>query len=384
MITLNNIQQFTLNENYPQSWNDLDWKNPNITDPRYLYSIYKAIHERIAEDRVIPTYKADHMHFLTLLDAHGFKNNVAFNYRYFEILYSLVMTTLPIFYNDNAVERAWRFEDGKGIATAELMQYNDDELNNIIGYDYREIPQPFQAFEYYSKYLIGMKNAIQAMKWIYYPLLIAGNGHANGYSYGSCSEDENGKYYDFKNGTWSEAYNKMQAWCAEDWTKRKGVEPNAIATVGLARRRNYLYNEDDNGDKYLAGTYDNFTINGRLVNDMWLESHFSWPFSTTVKTFYVPFWSNRTDTTIFHDNSIYRSYLKGAEFGNKMKLWSEETTEAHKRFRSSKKFKITWDNIEPPSNNFEFDENDPSIYYFNVMYPHWFGLLDISGGCKWN
>ena len=66
----------------------------------------------------------------------------------------------------------------------------------------------------------------------------------------------------------------MQAACAENWTNRKAVEYNAIATVSLAQRRNYLYNEDENGDKYLAGTYDNFTINGRLVNDMWLESHF--------------------------------------------------------------------------------------------------------------
>ena len=61
MINLNDIQQFTLNENYPQSWDDLDWANPSITDPRYLYSIYQAMVERICGDRVIPTLKSDNM-----------------------------------------------------------------------------------------------------------------------------------------------------------------------------------------------------------------------------------------------------------------------------------------------------------------------------------
>lgn len=381
MIRLNNIQRFTLNEDYPQSWDDLDWNNPTITDPRYLYSIYRAIHERIAQDRVIPTYKADPMCFYTIFDAHGFKNDVAFTYRYFEILYSLVITTLPIFYNDAAIERAWKFEDGKGVGTPELMQYNDAEMSNIIGYDYREIPQPFQPFRYYQKYLIGMKKAIQAMKWIYYPLLLAGNGYSNGYSYGYAERDENDNWGNFRDGSWTEAYGKMGKFCADTWERRKSVAPDAVGTVITTQRRNWLYNTDSDGDKYLAGTYDNFAINGRLVNEMWLESHFAWPYATTVKVFYVPTYTGRADTTIFQDNSIYRTYLKGADFGNKIKLWSEEQTEPHKRFRSSRKFSITWENIEPPTNNFAFKENEVEVYNNNI-YPHWFGILDISGGCK--
>lgn len=386
MITLNNIQQFTLNENYPETWDDLDWENPVITDPRYLYSIYQAMVERVCKDRVIPTLKNDNMIYYTNIDAHSFKNNSAFNYRYFEILYSWVISTLQIFYNDNAVERAFKFEDDKRTATTELMQYNDAEMSDIIGFDYREIPQPFQPFEYYNRFLIGMKNAIQSMKWIYYPLLVAGTSHNAYWSRGGYDEDDEGNPYNFHSGSLSEAFEQCAYFCNQSWESRKAVTTDGIPWCEIIKNKNYIRRKNNDNELVLKGTYYNYKIAGKVGNDMWLESHLAFPYATTVKTFYVPSGENYN---LFQDNINYRSYLVGADFGNKIKLWSEEPTEANKRFRSSKKFKITLDNMNLPNSNFDFPADDGSssysstVSYYNIVYPYWFGLLDISGGCKW-
>lgn len=388
MINLNNIQQFTLTENYPESWDDLDWTNPNITDPRYLYSIYQAMIERICGDRVIPTLKSDNMFYYILIDAHSFKNNSAFNYRYFQILYSWVISNLTMFFNDSAIDRAFKFEEEKFTATTELMQYNDDEMSNIIGFDYREIPQPFQPFEYYSRFLIGMKNAIQAMKWVYYPLLVAGTNNTGYWSYGGYKEDEERQPYVFYDGSLTEAYEKCVLNCAQSWEKRKNIAHDATPWCGINQQKNYIRRENDDGDMTLKGTYFSYNVSGWLGNDLWLESHFAYPYATAIKTFYVPF-SEGNSRYLYKDDNNYRSYLTGADFGNKIKLWSEETTEPHKRFRSSKKFKITLDNMNLPNSNFDFPADDgstsysSSVSYLNTMYPFWFGLLDISGGCKW-
>ncbi|MEI3000757.1 MAG: hypothetical protein V8T86_07635 [Victivallis sp.] len=388
MITLNNIQQFTLNENYPETWDDLDWENPNITDPRYLYSIYQAMVERICKDRVIPTLKFDNMLYYTNIDAHSFKNDSAFNYRYFEILYSWVISTLQIFYNDNAVERAFKFEENKFTATTELMQYNDAEMSDIIGYDYREIPQPFQPFEYYNRFLIGMKNAIQAMKWIYYPLLVAGTSYNLYTSRGGYDEDDEGNVYNFHDGSLTEAFEQCALACNRSWERNKAVSPDAMPSCGVEQQKNYIRRRNDDNELVLKGTYFSYTVRGWVGNDLWLESHFAFPYATTVKTFYIPYGYVNGTYDLFQDNNNYRSYLTGADFGNEIKLWSEEITEPHKRFRSSKKFKIMLENMNLPNSNFDFPSDDgsdrysSSVNYVNMMYPHWFGLLDISGGCK--
>lgn len=389
MITLNNIQQFTLNENYPETWDDLDWNNPNITDPRYLYSIYQAMVERVCKDRVIPTLKFDNMLYYTNIDAHSFKNNSAFNYRYFEILYSWVISTLQVFYNDNAVERAFKFEENKFTATTELMQYNDAEMSDIIGYDYREIPQPFQPFEYYNRFLIGMKNAIQSMKWIYYPLLVAGTSYSGYTSRGGYDEDDEGNVSNFRDGSLTEAFEQCALACNRSWENSKAVVHNAMPWCGIEQQKNYIRRRNNDNEVVLKGTYFNYTVSGWVGNDMWLESHLAFPYATTVKTFYVPYGYTNGTYDLYKDNNDYRSYLTGSDFGNEIKLWSEETTEPHKRFRSSKKFKITLDNMNLPNSNFDFPADDgsdrysSSVNYVNTMYPFWFGLLDISGDCKW-
>lgn len=53
-MDLKDIQGFYINENMPQTWDDLDWNNPKINDPRYLYSLYQAIVERVTKDRQNP------------------------------------------------------------------------------------------------------------------------------------------------------------------------------------------------------------------------------------------------------------------------------------------------------------------------------------------
>ena len=209
MINLKNIQQIYINENYPKKWDDLNWETPDICDPRYLYSIYQAMIDRNYLDRIKPTFKQDNLINKVHSDFFNFRNDVPFRFRYFQIIYAWVIGNMQFFLNPDGFERSVKFEDGKSILTTENMRFNDSEMSAILGYDYRELPKPFQPFPYYNKFLIGMKNAIHSMKWIYWPMVITGSSPSRSISYGGydVNPDDPNDLYNFHDGSLAEAFN---------------------------------------------------------------------------------------------------------------------------------------------------------------------------------
>lgn len=195
MIDLKDIKRVYVTENYPTKWDDLDWTNPDISDPRYLYSIYQAMVERTLKERTMPISRTDRWYIGLHLDQGNFHNGNLFSYRYFEIMYSWVLSTLQDFINPDSVSKAFKFVDGKYPVSSQLLQFSDDDMSSILGYDFRELPKPFQPYSYYAKFLKGMKNAVQAMKWIWWPLIIAGASYGTGYSSGRYTHDDDGYHF---------------------------------------------------------------------------------------------------------------------------------------------------------------------------------------------
>ena len=153
MINLKEIKTVTFDDDkMPTKWDDLDWENPMINDPRYLYSIHAAMTERVCKERTYPVSNTNDIWLNNHLDEFTFHKGELFSYRYFECLYSWVLNYLQDFINPNTVSRAWKFVDGEYTAAPQLMQYNDAEFSEILGYNFRELPLSFQPYEYYAKF----------------------------------------------------------------------------------------------------------------------------------------------------------------------------------------------------------------------------------------
>lgn len=390
MINLKNIQQIYINENYPKKWDDLNWETPDICDPRYLYSIYQAMIERNYLDRIKPTFKQDNLISKVHSDFFNFRNDVPFRFRYFQIIYAWVIGNMQFFLNPDGFERSVKFEDGKSILTTENMRYNDSEMSAILGYDYRELPKPFQPFPYYNKFLIGMKNAIHSMKWIYWPMVITGSSPTSSESYGGydVNPDDPNDLYNFHDGSLAEAFNSNITSCQRYWNRRKEIIVDGVLYNTAIKTKNYIKRKNDDGDWVLKGTYFSYEVSGVTGNDVWLAANFKWMYDTTIKTFYVPTYKYGSNIT-FKDNDTYRSYFLTDTFGKTARLWSEETVEAGKRFISSKKFQVSYDDIILPTENYPFPDNtdaqydSSSVSYVNQINAFFFGMLDASSGCAW-
>ena len=381
MINLKEIKTVAFDDDkMPAKWSDLDWENPMINDPRYLYSIHAAMTERVCKERTYPVSNTNDIWLNNHLDEFTFHKGELFSYRYFECLYSWVLNYLQDFINPDTVSRAWKFVDGEYVAAPQLMQYNDAEFSEILGYNFRELPLSFQPYEYYGKFLKGMKNAVQAMKWVYWPLIHSNLDWGRGSSYGSSKHEDD--VWTFTNGNWDEVWPECKDDCIERWNREKLVD-NANIPCTTRWYRTYVREYDSDIDDYkLVGTYDDKTVEAHLGTST-LESIYKWPIAADIKVFYVPY---NESNLYFYDNDNYKSYLIGDDFGNKVKLWHEETTQAGERYVCSKKVTITEDNLSF-NRNFQFpSEADPSHLiqdYTNRSVPHFFALLNISTGCNW-
>ena len=380
MIDLKDIKQVKIIENLPTKWDDLDWENPMINDPRYLYSIIQAMIERHFKERTYPVQRSDTWYYGWFLDDFSLMKNTMYSYRYFEIVYSWVISTLQDFINPDTVGRAWKFIDNQFTVAPQLLQYNDSEMSAILGYDYRELPKPFQPFEYYSKFLKGMKNAVQAMNWVYWPLMISGTCYGDTYSLGDYNND--GDNWTFKNGSFDDCYADCLDECISRWNRLKEAE-NADLGYRIEWSRNFIRARNDQGNFELKGTYDNYHIGG-YFGEMTLESLFKWNYETDIKVYYVP---HEDHNARFRNTEDYKSWLVGNDFGNQVKLFHEEKTIPNKRYICSRKVTVTNENLDY-NRNFNFvdpKEDKPSsiVYYSIQIYPRFFALLDISGGCVW-
>ena len=380
MIDLKDIKQVKIIENLPTKWDDLDWENPMINDPRYLYSIIQAMIERHFKERTYPVSRSDSWYYGWFLDDFSLMKNTMYSYRYFEIVYSWVISTLQDFINPDTVGRAWKFIDNQFTVAPQLLQYNDFEMSEILGYDYRELPKPFQPFEYYSKFLKGMKNAVQAMNWVYWPLMISGTCYDHTYSSGSY--DNEGDNWTFKNGSFDDCYADCLDGCISRWDRLKEAE-NADLHYSFGWTRNFIRARNDQGNFELKGTYDNYSIAG-YFGEITLESLFKWNYETDIKVYYVP---HEDHNARFRNTEDYKSWLVGDDFGNQVKLFHEEKTIPNKRYICSKKVTVTNENLDY-NRNFNFvdpkeDKTKSSVSYSIQIYPRFFALLDISGGCVW-
>ena len=377
MIDLKDIKQVKIIENLPTKWDDLDWENPMINDPRYLYSIIQAMIERHFKERTYPVPRDDTWWHSWFLDDFSLMKNTMYSYRYFEIVYSWVISTLQDFINPDTVGRAWKFIDNQYTVAPQLLQYNDSEMSAILGYDYRELPKPFQPFEYYSKFLKAMKNAVQAMNWVYWPLMVSGTCYASGSSSGGYDHD--GDNWTFENGSFADCYAECLNRCISRWDRTKEAA-NADLDYFFSWTRNFIRARNDQGNFKLKGTYDDYAISG-YFGEMTLESLFKWNYETDIKVYYVPHEGR------FKNTEDYKSWLVGDDFGNQVKLFHEEKTIPNKRYICSKKVTVTNENLDY-NRNFNFvdpkeDKTESSVSYIIEIAPRFFALLDISGGCAW-
>ena len=390
-MDLKDIQGFYINEHMPQTWDDLDWNNPKINDPRYLYSLYQAIVERVSKDRQNPVLFLDQKNCLLAIENFNFRNNVPYTFKYFKILYAYILSWLQAFNNIDRINDVFTFENNKRLVNFNNLGYNSSEMSNILGYDFREIPKAFQNFEYYSKFLKGMKNAIQSMKWIYFPLIVAGSNRESAHSYGSYKVDDDGNYT-FTNGSKQEAFDNCKNNCISSYNKNKYYIENGVLNFYTSQTRSFVtkleWNENKEEYEYkYKGCYDSFSVAGICGVDFWLESLYKWNYTTTIKTYYIPSYRQRSDS-IFINTNDKKNFISGTGFDDSVKLLSTEQIQANTRFKSAHKLNISLSNIDLPNSNYKFNDEHKNYLswsetYYNERYCAFIGMLDVSTGCKW-
>ena len=180
-MILNTRTTFEPYENFPTKFSDLNWNSPDVRDPRYLYAIKMALFERIKNSSIgefcyaIPDHNLNFSKYITI-NKISFIEGDGFNYHNFYDLYVATIPYLFNFINIDSWSRALQYLDNSNVATTKSITYSKSDVDTILGYSIFDVPKPFQPYTYYSKYLLGMKKAIEAMNWIFWKMLLYHEG----------------------------------------------------------------------------------------------------------------------------------------------------------------------------------------------------------------
>ena len=383
-MKLNNFTIYEPYSNYPTTFADLDWTNPDIRNPKYFYLLYQAAQERLFKYGIIGSYNKtilDSANFTLPLTytAFNFEVGNSFKIEYFQILYSAIIASLFNYVNPDRILSAFQYVDNKGIASGKQMNYTKGDVDTILGYSCYELPRYNKDYTYYSKFLIGMKNAIQAMRWIYWPVMVySEKENAAGESGGIHTENGTTTY---ENYNWDEVVSDYLASAASAASVSAINASRDYAAFQWLFEKYWIYQNST-----LTHTSTHLKVSGPQT--VRVKTLCLCPFETDIKFYYYNATSNGKQS-IFYDGTDYLySYFNNDTYNKNALLYETGKTTAMKQSVAAD-FTITPSFLNPiviP----DFTTHDvvadgtTNKYVYNNIYIGFFSIIDISQGCTWD
>lgn len=381
MKKLSNIKKVELYKNYPTKWDDLNWSlsEIDIRNPLYLYSITEAIYERL-NDCFVPMIDPERQYTRRtgleeiMFTRPQFTENCSFTFSYFSNLYSLVTSALFSFINIEKWERAYRYENQKTIMMAPHFEFLKHEVDQILGYDWYELPLSNQKYDYYSKFLLGMKNCIVNMKWKHVDIWVTSTYTQDSYgnSPGERKKDDDGKWV-YTNGNFTD--------CWSDLIEDENEKTRKLTQINVGSSGGSWYNKLSKTFYYenqkLHGSTETYTcsIPHRTLK---VKTFFYMPFASDIKIYYVPF-ALDSYSGVYDDTKVFNH----DKFSKKVVLYAKGRTKKDKVFHAPD-FQITKEMISfksPPF--FEAPGQTKTLLAEESGRFYFIGFFDVSQGCKW-